>query len=105
MTAHAALFAAVIRLQRLYGLGDLDRNERKVFDAIVAGQSQGNPARMGDLTRSQTMGRSTVYRHVHSLLVRNLVAEQGAGRRRVLVPADRALLLAAALSRLFGAHQ
>lgn len=93
-------FAEVQALVARYGLTGVHRSERLVFDRVIADAAAGRPTRVRDLLRSQPLGRSTVYRHIRSLVSRRLVTLGSLGPDSVLVPSDRVLAFSKELEEL-----
>lgn len=93
-------FAEVQALEARYGLTGFQRSERLVFDRVIADAAAGRPTRVRELLRSQPLGRSTVYRHIRSLVNRRLVTLGSLGPDSVLVPSDRVLAFSKELKEL-----
>ena len=78
MTQPVARVLSVIgALERRFGLADLEKEERLIVYFLVDQLAQGREVRLADVAGSGVCTRPSVYRHVRSLVAKNVIQVHG----------------------------
>lgn len=73
----ARVLSAIGALERRFGLADLEKEERLIVYFLVDQLAQGREVRLADVAGSGICTRPSVYRHVRSLVVKNIIQVHG----------------------------
>lgn len=69
----ARLYSLLSLLFNKYGLSELEKNERKIFDFIATSQAYGHIPTTNDVIKAEITTRSSTYRHITSLQRKGLL--------------------------------
>ena len=84
-----ALIGLMSLLERHLEIVSLHRGEREIFQQILAASDRGNGMVMSQVLERSGVSRASTYRHVASLIDRQLVRESFVGGERLLSASDR----------------
>jgi DNA-binding MarR family transcriptional regulator len=84
----ARLYSLLTLLFNKYGLTDLERNERKIFDFIATSQAYGHIPTTNDVIKAEITTRSSTYRHITNLQRKGLL-NKNPGHNSPLMISDK----------------
>jgi DNA-binding MarR family transcriptional regulator len=84
----ARLYSLLSLLFNKYGLTELEKNERKIFDFIATSQAYGHIPTTNDVVRAAITTRSSTYRHITNLQRKGLL-NKSPGHNSPLLISDK----------------
>lgn len=80
----ARLFALLSSLEREYGVGSLEKDERIIFDFVVTALAEGKEVTSADVVSANITSRASAYRHLSALKDAGLLSEISRDGRKII---------------------
>lgn len=82
MESFARIYSLLMTLENKYGLSPLEKDERSIFNFIVAALAKGTQPTIPDIVEANITSRASTYRHLNNLERAGLI-ELGNGGHRI----------------------